>query len=218
MKLHAFFSTDLGSLGSNAILLGAGGLVDWWKVRRGRKSGYSHMGLVFEGWAGSVYYESVWSVDPETHKTGVRGPKPLKDLLDWRDEVPAKRKVEFVEVPGCTEEEIARMQSRCEWAKQNIQYAKGQIFQNAMGFLFKRGIGLDRRTPRAWTCCEFFLRVLPARLAIEAFRVGDYLFDEYCPWGDRGPGVYQMVKKHQERKTGLAALGSQRSAAPGKAG
>jgi len=215
MKLYAFFSADLSTLGSNAIILGTGGLVDWWRVRTGRLAGFSHCGPVFWGWGappslpsaeplelrragGAFYYESIWSVDSQTHKTGVRGPKPLADLLAWRDEDPEHHKVELVEIPGVTEMEMSLAHSRCEWAKQNIKYAKGQIFQNALGFLFKRGIRLDQRTPLAWTCCELFLRVMPARLLVDAFRLGDYLFDEYCPWGDRGPGVYQMLRKHVE--------------------
>jgi len=202
MKLYAFFSADLSTLGSNAIILGTGGLVDWWKVRTGRKPGFSHMGLIFDIQIDAWYYESVWSMDPETHKTGVRGPKPLKDLLAWRDEDPENHKVEIIEIPGLSEEEIHTAQARCEWAKRKIGYAKGQIFQNAMGFLFKRGIRLDQRTPLAWTCCEMFLRVIPTWLAVSVFRVGDFLFDEYCAWGDQGPGVYQLLKRYIETKKG----------------
>jgi hypothetical protein len=40
------------------------------------------------------------------------------------------------------------------------------------------------------------MRVLPGRVLTPHFKLGDFLFDEYAPWAEKGPGFYQLLMEY----------------------
>lgn len=208
MKLQFFFTLDLSGPLSNMIIMAAGGFRKWIQARQGEIQAFSHTGPLFTGEPGELdgipcpdglvraYFESRGKRDSQTGKTGVRGPYPWSKLANWRDAKPDRRMLAIVSMPGLTAWEIQTAYERCQWAVPNIKYAHYQIAQNARGFGFRRGIGLDKRSPLQWTCVEFDMRILPGRVLTPHFQLGDFLFDEYAPWAEKGPGFYQMLLEY----------------------
>lgn len=144
------------------------------------------------------YYESIWKVDPETGKDGVRGPVPIVNLLDWVAEKKADRSL--VEVPEAgylplSSEEAAEAVRRLNEAVPVIRYARKQLARNLIartGLRIARGAG----SPTQWTCCETPLRthVLPPRWWA-VVGVGDILFDETWPGGDSRYSLMEAARR-----------------------
>lgn len=113
-----------------------------------------------------VVYESVWKVDPGTHKSGVRW-IPLSQLKEWAAAGPQTRLYYTVPETGylpLTDEEAAFAVSRLKDAIPIVRYAKLQLAQNLLARTGLR-LGFGGGSETQWTCCETPVRarVIPAR-------------------------------------------------------
>lgn len=144
------------------------------------------------------YIESIWSKDSYTGQTGVRGPYPLQEVIDWHDKDPKHRRMEIQDLP-------ARLRPDQVWlayvfavkAVGQVTYPKPQIFFNWRGIRLKAGIPFYWRTADQWTCVELIVRVLMhvmrGRIIYKLLRLGDIGFDEYAPSGKRSRGIFEML-------------------------
>lgn len=134
---------------------------------------------------GFYYFESIWkkNTNPEygtTGKNGVRGPIPLANLMEWQDENPDKRTVEFCSIPS-RPDQIKKTLGLSFWARDFIRYAPAlQFVGNAAKVWRKAYISTDR-----WHCAEAVARVLcqqKDKFWERMFQIGTrYLFDAMSP-------------------------------------
>jgi len=162
------------------------------------------------------YLESISKKDSRTGKTGVRGPYLFSRVLEWQREGHYMwlgkqcnhRRIMIQELPVTSDQAAIALRLACRMVP-IIKYAHVQIIQNWLGFRFGRGIPLNRRSRKKMTCVEFFVWLLAHIIpdwVIKYLDLGYIGFDEYCPSGTRGPGVYDMIengrkKERKERKT-----------------
>lgn len=142
------------------------------------------------------YMESIATKDKITGKTGVRGPYPWSKLEEW--EAKNKRRKVITQPLPLTSKQSAIMCHNALEAIWLIEYAHVQIMRNWSGYRLGRGVPLRRRSRLKWTCVEFNVRMLSAvdaAMAVEALDLGDILYDEYCPSGKRGPGLYEKIEE-----------------------
>jgi len=206
MKLQAFFTSEDSLLGNI--------------IKRATGGQYMHVGLLFTTneetlermkcaypdlpWqevaadpAGKVrfYFESSWSKDKHTGKTGVRGPYSIEKLLNWKNRHKSRHvEIEDIKVNGNVFNAILLLQE----ARRAIHYAHWQLYQNFKMFKFNKGISLNKRSRRKWTCSETVVRIihiLDANFARDRFEIGEYIYDEYAPSSVKGPGIYEMLTK-----------------------
>jgi len=138
-----------------------------------------------------VYFESYWKKDKETGKTGVRGPIPWQDILDWEK----KRKTnKFVvqDMPFDT----ARVEAAYAFAMQSkgvLTYPKYQLVQNLINYYWKH-------SETEVTCSEWAaLCVAQATLAVSyvyILRKGYRTYDEIAPSGPKN-GLYEALQKFE---------------------
>jgi hypothetical protein len=211
-EVSVFFTMDWAAALSNMIVAVETGLVDYVPLRWHRRQAFSHCGLVYsddpERPADAECFECVGHIQSATGKNGMRGPFPLSELTAWQANDRENRRLALLKVPGLIPDEVEASHCKALWAVKMIEYSGLQLVQNLRGYVLRRGIGLDARTPTRWTCVEGVLRCLPPRITVPHFKVGNYLFDEYCPWGDRGPGLYQLLVKYQATVRGYSAHGA----------
>jgi hypothetical protein len=152
-----------------------------------------------------LYFESISKIDERTGKTGVRGPYSFNRVVAWRTEGAYtwlghprnSRTIEIQELPFITSEQAQIMMRLASNKVSRIEYAKVQIFRNWLGYRFGRGVPLNRRSRTRWTCVEFAVWLIAqvhCAWAIKHLDLGYILFDEYCPSGRRGPGLFEKVE------------------------
>jgi len=144
-----------------------------------------------------IYFESIGVRDKRTGKTGARGPYDFERVVRWAQVAPRRRALLIQDLPHMDTAETENAFKQCIWAVREIRYAHLQIARNWLGLRLGRGIPLRRRSPGRWTCVEMLVRILPPRIAVPVLRLGDILYDEYCPSGMRGPGVWEMFECSQ---------------------
>jgi hypothetical protein len=102
----------------------------------------------------TVYFESWFRKNPETGKTGIQGPIPFQELIDWKNRKPKKRDFYIQQLPY-PPVVVSLAYEMANSLVGKVGYANHQIFHN-----FKRGIfGLGSlpkyRTPEKMTCSEY---------------------------------------------------------------
>jgi len=213
MKIQAFYTADMMSLISLAIMSAA----------RGR---FAHTGLLFtatqDEWeelckehsmlkssavrSGSdghfrFYFESVSKRDKITGKTGARGPYPFSKLADWKG-ASSHRRLDIQDIPLC-DKGAQRAVKRAIWAVPRIKYAYKQIWRNWLELRWGEGTPLRKRAEDRWTCVEFNVECIAsasARYAIKQLRLGRLLFVEYAPSSSRGPGLHELVANKEPKQ------------------
>ena len=154
--------------------------------------------------AEDFYFESIWTKDPATGKTGVRGPIPLSNVIDWRAADPDNRTIEYQPKDGylpLTQDEAWDAWHRLNQAVRTVKYAPLQLVQNWMarrlGIYIHKGIGSTSK----WTCSETPLRagVIPARWW-DIFNMLSLRADDMWPGGvgyqSLHAGVARVIAKH----------------------
>lgn len=149
MIIRSFLSTDLSfrDLGAAAIRLWTSGK-------------WSHCGVVFQtgpdlNIKADLIFESVWKVDHETGKTGLRCVS-IERLYDWRVEDPAHHLMELSPPLPLTDEQVCHaFDFLCSKVK-TVKYGALEILENAIGWYHGRG------NPARWRCPEPLLYALAA--------------------------------------------------------
>jgi len=211
MKLQLFFTINWASKFNRAIALYEAGIAKYAKARSGGLFIAVHTGAIYTydesdqvAWnipaSRREYFESIIAVDEQTGKTGPRGPYPFERLSAWQAVDPKNRRLEVLDVPGLTPDELIASRQRALWAVRNIGYARYQLVQNLLGVKLKIGPLRFTRSRGLWTCVEYAMQLLPARLAKSDFGLGYVLFDEYCPWGSDSYGLYQLLNSYNARQ------------------
>lgn len=114
-----------------------------------------------------MYFESISKVDPHTHKTGVRGPYPLSNVVEWQAELPSHRRFTMQPLSGflpLTTNEVGRAWKLLGASVHDIRYAPLQIIQNWLTQRTGLRISYKQGSIARWTCSETCVRILPARL------------------------------------------------------
>lgn len=188
------FSDDSKSLVSKAI--------------RRVTGGPSHvMVMVFEvkenGQHERYQFESFGKVDKDTHKTGVRGPVPLANLLDWLSSGEGRTLITVPEdgyLPLTNEEAREAVQNMRD-AVPVIHYARAQLGGNFLAAVFKTRLTFGEGSPLRYTCCELPIRarVLPPRFW-DLLGLDNVNADELWPGGPSRyslmAGAQRVVQKH----------------------
>jgi len=155
---------------------------------------WSHVFPVFysDNHAEPYYYESIWSKDKDTGKTGVRGPRPLSKVWDWMQEDTSRHLHTMQPTTGFlpfTPTECEAAKSRLIAATYDVKYARSQI---ALNYLMQMtGIRLAFRlgSTRRWTCSETCVRVTPRRLQ-HYFGIPNLSADDIPPSGNKLVSVW----------------------------
>jgi hypothetical protein len=157
------------------------------------------LGVTFNGLS---YFESIWKQDPETGKTGVRGPLPIGNLFEWvtgkaepiiqwfEGNTPHERWCYGIEgrkmliqdvppLPGQTR----RMIHTCIKAVPTIKYAKYQTgFQQGLHQFFGWNRPAWADSPNSWNCSETSSRGLCPKILIEGLDMGGRnMYDTVSP-------------------------------------
>ena len=168
---------------------------------------FSHTLIVFDdvdqtGLTGSFYFESISKRDPNTRKTGVRGPIPLVNLLDWQKENPGSRSIEFSAHLPMDKDELKDAWRKLQAAKRRIKYAYLQCANNwiesRLGIYIHFG---RKRGVKRWNCSETVIRILPSRFWIY-FDLLDCRADDIVPSGSKMESVREGVRKLLEAHYG----------------
>jgi len=194
MKMRIGYSVDADETVSQVICRVTGGK-------------YAHTLIVFDevdqtGLKGSFYFESISKKDPTTGKTGVRGPIPLNNLLEWQKEKPESRSVEFSAHLPVDKDEIKEVWRKLQVAKRVVKYAYLQCANNWI----ERRLGLyihfgRKRGVKRWNCSETVIRILPCRFWIY-FDLLDCRADDIVPSGSTMVSVHDGVRKLLEAHYG----------------
>jgi len=143
------------------------------------------------------YFESVWKRDPLTGKSGVRGPLPEQNIIDWREAEPGERSYVRMPEDGCLPlfpDEVMRMESKLRAAVRTVTYARTQILQNWLAQRTGIRIYFKAGSIEQWNCSETFTRVLPARV-LPYFRLdGIFRHDDIVPCGYKLASVESGVR------------------------
>ncbi|MBM4092039.1 MAG: hypothetical protein FJ276_21795 [Planctomycetes bacterium] len=190
MKMQIGFTTDMADPLCMAI-------------RRLTGGAFSHCFPMFVHDDGRTeYFESIWKCDPDTGKTGVRGPLPISRLADWHAENPLMHVVETQPISGylpLTDAEVRAAWDICLVAVPTIHYAKLQIGQNWLEA--RTGIYITKRSKtQRWTCSEHVARCMPARLAYY-FGWPDVDVNRLAPSGTRMVSVETAINRWLAAKT-----------------
>ena len=167
-------------------------------LTRKATGGPSHVSVhVFEvkpnGQHERYYFESILKTDASTHKTGVRGPIPLTNLLDWLTSAEGRM---LVTVPDdgylpLTQEEARAAVRALRDSVQLVHYARAQLLGNLLAALLKVRLTFGEGSPLRFTCCELPVRarVLPARFW-DLLGLDNINADELWPGG---PSRYSLM-------------------------
>lgn len=152
---------------------------------------WSHCAIGFANlpeWQTKIYFESIWKIDPGTGKTGLRGPIPIGNLLDWIDVSPGNHiaKAQLIRI---TPEDTRRAYNKLISNVGYITYAKFQIALNFLSVNFPLTLGPRFATANKWTCSETLARVLPAELQVNSLHIGQVTYDFVVPAGHKLPSV-----------------------------
>ena len=150
-----------------------------------------------EPWRGETwepfYFESVWSKDSVTGKTGVRGgiDRPLAKLLDWQSESMSHR---FAELPCVgflpfTHEECVAMFNALVRATYTVKYARGQILANWLTQRTRLRVAVSLGSDKYWTCSETPVRVMPP-WAVDYYLHRSLSADDIPPSGRKLESLY----------------------------
>lgn len=148
-----------------------------------------HTLVRFQNGTRLLYFESIWSVDEVTKKTGVRGPRDYRLVKEWYNKDKENRVlIEQPWLPVTAEEAFAAFEF-LSGAVHRIKYSKiqlaGNFLQQRIGFIIRLGRTGSRN---AWTCSETAARCLPPRLSHRYLMLGDLLYDNIVPSSTKYPG------------------------------
>lgn len=186
MRMGLNYSRSLNDPASDVIALTTGG---YW----------SHVSMRFEldevEPQSIVYFESIWKTDPDTGKSGLRGPIPIANLEDWAKEDP-HHKVYFQPWLPVTPQEALEAYSFLMRHVPLVKYAKLQLAQNVHYALTGRWtIRRSNKPDLLWQCAETIGRALPLRIQRDFFGIGDAVFGMLVPSGTRGIGIMERMEE-----------------------
>ena len=145
---------------------------------------YNHSLVMFQlDSGGQVYFESYWKKDKTTGKTGMIGPIPYMELLDWSIKKPG-RIIHVHEMPY-SPKQCQKAYSLCFSLVGKRSYAHYQLIGNAVANLFNLGRPKSS-SPNAWTCSEAVARIwgfIDSRAVLDYLRIGDIRWDQVTPSG-----------------------------------
>lgn len=194
MKMGLFYTRKLGDPVSDSIALITGG---YW----------SHCGVRFlldeSEPESEVYYESVWKVDKDTGKDGLRGPIPMANLIEWAEEDPHNKLYCQPWLPIELDKCLLAMGTLNEVVPQ-IRYAKLQLLKNARYALTKRWTINGTASKEHWHCAEVIGRTLlvaAPEIAIDRLDIGNVVVDMLTPSGLRGIGICEQMEGITNQRT-----------------
>lgn len=156
---------------------------------------FSHTLPIFEESKGQpFYFESISKKDKKTGKTGLRGPYPIGNIRDWREEKPASRLFEITPYLPLTDAECREAYNLYCWGVHEIKYAYVQCLNNWIERRFRIYCHIGRRGHKRWNCSETVVRGMPSRLW-KYFRLQDARADEIVPSGANLISVRECVKE-----------------------
>lgn len=133
-----------------------------------------------------VYFESWWKKDKATGKTGMRGPRPWSEVVDWRDEKEG-RKLICQELPH-SHARVFETYKYCLERVKDIRYPHWQLLHNFMTNVVGTSGHRWGVSPKKWTCSEAAARVwahIDPKAVLEFMRIGDIYFDHVTPGGKK---------------------------------
>lgn len=184
MKLGINYSRDLKEALNDGICLITGGY-------------YPHCSVRFEKDDGSVvYFESIFKTDKTTRKNGLRGPIPIQNLLDWKDESSFHKVYLQPWLPVTS----AQAKAAYDYLLAHvplIKYASLQLGKNARYAITKRWTINRKGSANVWQCAETVgraLMVADASIVINFLGIGDVVLDMLVPSGKRGIGLFERTE------------------------
>jgi len=166
-------------------------------IRLFTRGKWSHSLIRFDKDNGSsVYYESYWLKDKTTGKTGVRGPIPYDNFLDWAAEGDSNRFIE--QRLYLTSKQVSAALTFCNDSSGQIGYANIQLLQNLKTLITGFAPHTRLASRNKLTCSEFVARAWyagdPAAAVQYALNDGYRTFDMITPGGRFG--LYEAVEAH----------------------
>ena len=183
ISCFAIFSADHGSKWGNPILQLTGGK-------------YSHAALGFaddECDPGYVYFESTFETNRKWLRSGVQGPNPWQDYLDWWEEDKDRRIVEVIPLP-MTHVESYEALHRAKAMVGTSTYDYDQLLANAVWCRSSIRLHVGASRPTDVTCSEFVARLLPPAVIGRYITGQGMTFDDVMPDALNRPGLYSIVQ------------------------
>lgn len=146
-----------------------------------------------------IYFESHWKRDPQTGKTGMRGPMLYDRVLQWRDANPTKHIVFEQAWLPLTDEEIYKVIAFLAAATHDIKYAHSQLLRNYLVHRLHFSVRFGRHASgMAWTCSEAVARALVhVRWEIARYLgLGEITLDDLVPSSPRRGGLYEALDQY----------------------
>lgn len=144
-----------------------------------------------------MYFESIWSMDGRTRKTGVRGPYCYSKLVKWAGES-EHRVLDLQDVLGLSESDIWMALQKALDAVPFIRYAKLQLWSNWKRLRLGAGIRPSMRTRDKYTCVEYCAVILPPWYQVDVLDCLYNLIEELPPSSGRIGGLRERVEAHNE--------------------